>query len=51
MRIRFTAPGPPETAMTVRYADPDLSPDTLPGRFDLPIPPGTRPRRLPEGPP
>ncbi len=51
MRIRFTAPGPPATVMTVRYTDPILSPDADPERFDLPIPPGTLPRRLPEGPP
>jgi hypothetical protein len=37
--------------MTVRYTDPILSPDADPERFDLPIPPGTLPRRLPEGPP
>jgi len=51
MRIRFTAPGPPATKMSVRYTDPVLSPDTVPERFDLPIPPGTLPRRLPEGSP
>jgi len=51
MRIRFTAPGPPATVMTVRYTDPVLSADAGPERFDLTIPPGTASRRLPEGPP
>lgn len=51
MRIRFTAAAPPAVAMTIRYTEPELSPEADGDPFDLPVPPGVLPRSLPEAPP